>query len=610
MEGVEDKGGDVAGYMPLQRQVGFIYDSPNLFIIAHELGHGAFNLRHTFSPESFIAAERTTQNLMDYNGGTELWKHQWELIRDPQNIWFAWAQEEGEGEAKDDRNIVIAKTKEFLPSINNLDVEFKINHGNIGLVTAQIINNSKELLHEEVFPTPVKDNVNYLYTWDGKMNKNNNDLISEEKFIVSIIQGSKDVTHPDLFGKTKDEKEVFVDYTKVQWEKSNVKTWACINSRDYEEYKKDIENKVYNIGFDLLDIEADSPYRKNPLKYVEDNVIETSFFGNKIYVHKMFAEELNQIEKNCSNIQPLSIQITSSFRIGNTLVKDKNENYKLSDHCLGLAIDLNPSDNPYLSRKCDKTNNVDVLYTIDALCQISTDNSIVRVKDPLKLFEINRLFLEKFKKDGFSSKDIGNVLSSNYISIGTYLEEKDNYTYKNLSESIVESNINSLIDNFNDEKMTEQEFCDQLKKIKERLTAFESFNSVFNSISFIKDYNLSAYSKLNDYILNTKNGIDNLLSSHVRPLNSLIAFNDNGIAEYLICFNKIQSLTVDFKTFGLDLGKIVNLGKDRGALVFDKGFFNIDLDLIRLMLESGKLDWGASYGDYMHFNFKKSNIKQ
>ncbi len=98
MEGVEDKGGDVAGYMPLQRQVGFIYDSPNLFIIAHELGHGAFNLRHTFSPESFIAAERTTQNLMDYNGGTELWKHQWEFIRDPQNIWFAWAQEESEGE--------------------------------------------------------------------------------------------------------------------------------------------------------------------------------------------------------------------------------------------------------------------------------------------------------------------------------------------------------------------------------------------------------------------------------------------------------------------------------------------------------------------------------
>ncbi len=99
VDNVVGKTGDVAGYMPLQRQVGFIYDSPNLFVIAHELGHGAFNLRHTFSSENFIAAEHSTQNLMDYNGGTELWKHQWELIRDPQSVWFAWAQDEKEGQA-------------------------------------------------------------------------------------------------------------------------------------------------------------------------------------------------------------------------------------------------------------------------------------------------------------------------------------------------------------------------------------------------------------------------------------------------------------------------------------------------------------------------------
>jgi len=103
---VGNTGSSVVGYMPLQRQVGFIYDSPNLFIIAHELGHGAFNLRHTFSPENFIAAERTTQNLMDYNGGTELWAHQWEFIRDPQNIWFAWAQDEGEGEMKSGDDLI------------------------------------------------------------------------------------------------------------------------------------------------------------------------------------------------------------------------------------------------------------------------------------------------------------------------------------------------------------------------------------------------------------------------------------------------------------------------------------------------------------------------
>ncbi len=95
---VKDKTGDIGGYMPLQKQVGFIYNNPNPYIVAHELGHGAFNLRHPFSPESFIAAQGTTKNLMDYTGSTDLWKHQWELIRDPESLWFAWAQNESEGE--------------------------------------------------------------------------------------------------------------------------------------------------------------------------------------------------------------------------------------------------------------------------------------------------------------------------------------------------------------------------------------------------------------------------------------------------------------------------------------------------------------------------------
>lgn len=592
--------GSVEGFMPRNRRFGFVTLSQlDVRLVAHEIGHGAFNLRHTF-PE---VAQGSTDNLMDYSeGNTALLKPQWDLIHNPETTTGLFDDME-DGAASDNRNIVITKNNEFLPSINKLDIDFKINHGNIGVVTVQILNSSKELLHEEVVPTPLKNDAKYLYTWDGNMNKINNNLISEEKFIISIIQGSKDVTHPDLFGKIKDEKEILVDYTKVQWEKSVVKTWACINSNDYKEYKRDIENKVYDIGFDLLNLDADSPYRKNPLKYIEDNIVEISFLGNKIYVHKAFAEELGLIEKKCSNIKPLSVQISSSFRIGNTLGKDK-----LSDHCLGLAIDLNPSQNPYLQRK-NSDNNVDVLRTIDALCQISTSNSIIRVTDPTILSEINRGFIEKYKKDGNSSKVTGENLGSNFISLSSYLVEKDNYTYVNINNGIIESDLNLLISNYNNEKLSESEFCDQLKIIKSRISAFENFNTIFNSISFIKDYNLSVFNKLNNYISNSNNTVDNLLSSHNKPLSN-VSIPNIGIEEYIVFFNKVQTLTGDFKTFGTDIKKIVTLSNDRGALVFEKGFFNIDLNLTQNLLETGNLDWGASYSDYMHFNFKKTNIKQ
>jgi hypothetical protein len=99
VENVKGKDGDIAGYMPLQRQAGFIYDLPNrLELIAHELGHGAFNLRHTFSNDGFIAAQGSTDNLMDYKNGTELWMHQWKSVQDPEHVWLSFLEGEEEGE--------------------------------------------------------------------------------------------------------------------------------------------------------------------------------------------------------------------------------------------------------------------------------------------------------------------------------------------------------------------------------------------------------------------------------------------------------------------------------------------------------------------------------
>ncbi|MDR0891519.1 MAG: hypothetical protein LBN24_02795, partial [Mediterranea sp.] len=56
-------------------------------IIAHELGHGLFTLRHTF--DSFyggVLKQGDTDNLMDYSDGTFLGKWQWDIIGAPA-IW-------------------------------------------------------------------------------------------------------------------------------------------------------------------------------------------------------------------------------------------------------------------------------------------------------------------------------------------------------------------------------------------------------------------------------------------------------------------------------------------------------------------------------------------
>jgi hypothetical protein len=85
---------NVAGEMPRAKQFGFIftdnirpvagkqYDQVLGHTIAHEVGHGVFHLKHTFD-KAYDVPPETTDNLMDYNWGDALIKHQWDGIHDP-----------------------------------------------------------------------------------------------------------------------------------------------------------------------------------------------------------------------------------------------------------------------------------------------------------------------------------------------------------------------------------------------------------------------------------------------------------------------------------------------------------------------------------------------
>jgi hypothetical protein len=85
------KNRDAAGFMPRGKQFGYIFKkelSANEIpqVIAHELGHGQWKLRHTFDDsygKTAVSTKGTTANLMDYNKGSHLAKWQWDMMTVP-----------------------------------------------------------------------------------------------------------------------------------------------------------------------------------------------------------------------------------------------------------------------------------------------------------------------------------------------------------------------------------------------------------------------------------------------------------------------------------------------------------------------------------------------
>ncbi|MBN9293980.1 MAG: hypothetical protein J0G96_08375 [Flavobacteriia bacterium] len=95
----------VTGYMPRKSKIGFVFTNTTDAgdVLAHEIGHGAFHLRHIFSDEELGASmQGMTKNLMDYvQNPTDLYVPQWEGIDDPVSVgWFEGDDEEGMTQAK------------------------------------------------------------------------------------------------------------------------------------------------------------------------------------------------------------------------------------------------------------------------------------------------------------------------------------------------------------------------------------------------------------------------------------------------------------------------------------------------------------------------------
>ncbi len=117
---------NLKGYMVRGRALGFITSNVSIKEIAHELGHGAFALEHTF-PQ---LAKNTSNNLMDYSQGVQMAKEQWIKIQ-TSKILFDWLDNE------EDASLFITQRQDLLKILLEIKKGYKTNSTiNIGTYTS------------------------------------------------------------------------------------------------------------------------------------------------------------------------------------------------------------------------------------------------------------------------------------------------------------------------------------------------------------------------------------------------------------------------------------------------------------------------------------------
>ncbi len=200
--------GRTQGFMPRKKQAGFIFieqlgEASLAKVIAHEIGHGAFRLEHTFDTYNTLA-KSSTDNLMDYQpNGITLHKYQWDLIHDPAAVLGLFEGDEG-GAMVDASGL----TASINSNIIDIDKVIVITENSIKLNAKHFVKNGGEVKFRLTIKPEGGGSDILNPTSDWKKVKNDEswildiNTVTEGKYILSYKVGDK-TKNIDFYVRTK-----------------------------------------------------------------------------------------------------------------------------------------------------------------------------------------------------------------------------------------------------------------------------------------------------------------------------------------------------------------------------------------------------------------------
>ena len=329
-KGLEGQNKDLLGEMPRKSRFGYIftansYNTTSLVrTIAHEVGHGIFTLQHTFDAEYGKGTLKETENLLDYNEGTDLVAFQWNVMANPAIFTATDKAKDGEINLKEgeylgftpDGRVIQKRPKEYAGIFDNdtsyFIYKFKDKNGSFYTWTGKNYTNDKG----ETFEVPDIPVTGKVAVW---ANSKNPDCYVWYKFIHVKNYTSKDFDKIKSQIKAIKPDEWAADYV------SNHKP-DCIEKAT-EEKSHGIVLSSINIGGDNKKNTIDCNGNQNQLDLLKPSLDKV----NKV-TSSYSASETNKIlEENYSPCLFEHIGIEKRIVILNNLLSGDDSNWEFSN---------------------------------------------------------------------------------------------------------------------------------------------------------------------------------------------------------------------------------------------------------------------------------------
>ncbi|WP_296622715.1 M15 family metallopeptidase [Marivirga sp.] len=664
---------DKAGLMPFKRQFGYIFknnvDNINK-TIAHELAHGAFRLRHTFSDEAYIASEKSTDNLMDYRpDGTELYKHQWDLVHDPESM-IGWLEDDEEGEMgtggaidflslKSNSKLSLKpepiklkylidnwddEIKKIAEIVDGLSFELSDYHLMVFLTKKEVEEEEGVSFREVVFTEKFKEisNPDGEVEWLGQIDEDGNILNSsvEDDYVLNlgVLHNShldKNFISGRFYVDERDENGLYriidiemnkyasfidllpdiefeVNKAGENWEEVDEEVKSIVdNFKTYESFESVIRDQSHGIGEIFENIE-------NPLQYMYDQTEEVEFLKTTLRVHSAFKEKLESIEEELGDAL-INVYSSSSINhppkykdnIGGINLRRIQESTKISNHSYGLCVDIYPKGNIYLMNFIYKNYKGDM--EVIAFINQVTGLNIMSMNDARLIVEKNQMFV-----DLLNEYDLNDFQNATEI-FEDYEKDIDNYSiYKLENENPFSSFDEFIISLETQNSSAVQTYYERVKKFNEFLNSNKPLLEFF-TFSETGREQLVQLKELSQQLYSDISLLENNFSNeNISSLLTWVADNTYELGEISVIIDDLESFKSSVNSLGYsnfeDYSDIlISWNNNRfNNNLFQDGFCDVPITLINTFLNQQDISWGGTWNsgrvDYMHFEIPEALV--